>query len=104
MARHVILIHTPTDRVRFWCHWRLARQCPSMPGNTCCRLKELAGKPPVAHSHRATSFGVCIRRPVLMGRSVLFILLLLLLGAGGGCANDQKVHAVAEGAQTQLKP
>jgi predicted Zn-dependent protease len=32
------------------------------------------------------------------------LLLALALLAAGGCANDQKVHAVADGAQTQLKP
>src|SRR5690242_13722032 len=40
---------------------------------------------------------------VTIHRSPLFILALVLLGAGG-CANDKKVMAAAEGAQQELKP
>src|SRR5436190_16226594 len=42
-------------------------------------------------------------RSVIAGRSALFMLALVLLGAGG-CATDKKVMAAAEGAQQQLKP
>jgi predicted Zn-dependent protease len=46
---------------------------------------------------------VIMGRTVIVPRPALFILALVLLGAGG-CANDKKVMAAAEGAQQELKP
>ena len=46
---------------------------------------------------------VLVGRTVIVRRAALFILALLLPGAGG-CANDKKVMAAADSAQRELKP
>src|SRR3954452_706308 len=49
---------------------------------------------------------ICIGRTVILRRSTLLLvaLLALVLMGAGGCANDQKVKAVADSAQVELKP